>query len=523
MTGKPAVEIVDEAAQLLRRAPASLYWIALAGLLPFALGLLWFVAEMSWSAFASEHLLEYALALAGLFLWKQIWEAVFCAKVHELLSGDAEPWTGSRILRTALTQAALQPWSLVALPLAALTLLPFATTAAYFRNLSLYAGSANASRMARDRAIQWTKQNWILHAFLFLLALLLFANYFAAFLTVTQLAKSILGVESAITRYPMWLFTSTGLSAIGILVYVTLDPLLSAIYVLRCFYGQSVYTGADLRARFRRVAAVAVLFLACCLTPAAMRAQAPAPVTATVDAKQLDQSIRQVVRRREFTWRMPKGEGDGKPRTGVLGWIDSVLARIGDFWEWLKEGLRKLFEPERTTVEKKEAAGVWETALRVSLWVLGAVFAIAAALMLYRQAKDRKTVTITAAAAAPAEVDLRDEGLTADKLPENSWLALAQEWIDKGDLRLALRAMHLAGLSYLNGRNLVTIQRWKTGMEYGSEVSRRAKSTPAIGEAFHRNTRVFEMAWYGRHETTPEMLDAFSKGLNEVKANAERV
>ena len=524
--GDSAVDLVEEAVHLLRSAPLRFYTPYLLGTIPFVLGLLWFTAEMTWSAFATERLLDFSLAAALLFVWKQVWEAVFCASIHERISGACEPWTSRRIFRMVTLQAALQPWSLIALPLAVLTMVPLAWTVAFFRNLSLYAGSGSvhAVRLSSEQAGRWIRSNWIVQAFLCLLGLLLLVNYFAALMMIPQLGKSIFGLENALTRYPLWMLNSTGFVAVGILVYVTLDPIFSAVYVLRCFNGQSIHSGADLRARFRGITAKAALGLMLLLNPCLDVASAQSSAVAVaVDAKQLDQSIQTVVRRREYTWRMPKTEDPSK-RPEWANWIDKVFARIGEFWDWLQEGLRKMFSSDDADSAKKNGTtGAWDFALRYSLWILGAIFAIGAAVLLYRQRNARKAGSAVAAStAAPLAVDLRDESLTADKLPESSWLSLAQEWIDKGDLRLALRAMHLAGLSYLNGRSLVTVQRWKSGMDYSSELARRSRSVPEVSAAFRGNLRIFEAGWYGRHEVDRDALQTFSRGLDEMRSHAER-
>ena len=136
-TDRGAVDIIEEAVHLLRSAPAQFYVPYLTGVIPFCLGLLWFTAEMTWSAFASERLVEESLILALLYIWKQIWEAVFCAKIHERVTGASDEWTKVRVWRLVTVQAAIQPLAWFLLPLTAVLAIPFATAVAYFRNLSL--------------------------------------------------------------------------------------------------------------------------------------------------------------------------------------------------------------------------------------------------------------------------------------------------------------------------------------------------------------------------------------------------
>jgi len=536
--GRGAIDILEEAVHLLRRAPIDVHLLWAVGALPYGLGIVWFTAEMSWSSFAAERLIEASLGLALLFAWKQIWEAVFCARVQAILTGAVEPWSRPRILRLAAVQMAIQPWSLLVIPIAGLLIVPFATTIAFFRNVSVYAGSGSvhAVRLAREQCVVETKQNWMLHALLGLLTLLLVLNYAVTLLLIPQLGRSIFGIETTASRYPGWLLTSTGVTAVLVLVYLTLEPLLSTLYVLRCFYGQSIHTGADLRSSLRRIlagqrAAAATLAIAAVLVflPAAASAQtSPSQAVdspASVRPADLERSVSTVVRRSEFAWRIPRTDADAKDRPKWASWIDGIFARAGEFWDWLVEGLRRMFTSDPQTSAPGDANDVWTRTLQYSLWVLGAVFAVGAALILYKQRDDarRRAKATASAAAAPSEspnVDLNDEALTADKLPEQSWLDLAQEWIAKGDMRLALRAMHLAGLSYLNGKGLVTVQRWKTGLEYCTELERRSRSMPAVAPVFVRNVRVFEASWYGRHEVNPDSLQEFAKGLEQMRSHA---
>ncbi len=86
--GKGAIEILEEAVHLLRMAPASLLAVYYVGSLPFVLGLLYFWADMSRSAFAARHCVEASLALAFLYLWMKSWQAVFASRLKARLAGD---------------------------------------------------------------------------------------------------------------------------------------------------------------------------------------------------------------------------------------------------------------------------------------------------------------------------------------------------------------------------------------------------------------------------------------------------
>src|SRR5437773_11130342 len=65
----------------------------------------------------------------------------------------------------------------------------------------------------------------------------------------------LLGIKTAFTRSPLaWdLLNTTFVATIGALTYLCLDPLVKTVYLLRCFYGESLHTGEDLRAELKQL------------------------------------------------------------------------------------------------------------------------------------------------------------------------------------------------------------------------------------------------------------------------------
>jgi hypothetical protein len=149
--------------------------------------------------------------------------------------------------------------------------------------------------------------------------------------------------------------------------------------------------------------------------------------------------------------------------------------------------------------------------------VVALIVGAAIVFFLRRRSPVTNADAVTEAAAA---VNLADESLTADQLPESSWLKLAEEWLAKGDCRLALRALHLAGLKYLGERGLVSIQRWKSGLDYRREVERRTRATPEISPVFSNNVALFERGWYGSRPVDREMVETFAARLTEIRNRA---
>jgi hypothetical protein len=270
------------------------------------------------------------------------------------------------------------------------------------------------------------------------------------------------------------------------IVWLAVDPLLDAVYVLRCFYGESIATGTDLRAALKRAVAV---FLFAILS---VHAQ-------TMDEKKLDHAIDQVVHQREFTWRAPRPTTE--PTGKWVGWYRSTVKLIQD-------------------------AGGSDKGAQVNRKAMLALMAfiialIAAGLVVYLLRRKRVTVVTAQAVTASPAVNLADESLTADRLPESEWLALADEWMEKGDFRLALRASYLAALNFLSARDLVSLKRWKSGLDYRRELARRARSKPELPLAFTRGVAIFEQGWYGRHVVDRAMAESLVNGFKEMRSHAQ--
>src|SRR6185437_15008590 len=161
-----AIEILEQAVNLLRAAPLPAVLAYLTGAVPFSIALLFFLNDMNRSPFAFDHLAAASAGLAALYIWKNVWQAMFVRRLYEILSpGQPHASVGKVIL----CQAALQPLGLA-------LALPFPWLVAFFRNVALTSalGWPHALRTARKQAVMWTSQNWGILALMTLAGLLLF-------------------------------------------------------------------------------------------------------------------------------------------------------------------------------------------------------------------------------------------------------------------------------------------------------------------------------------------------------------
>jgi len=531
---RPTLDLMEEAVHLLRSTPLHVFGWYLLGVLPFLLGLLYFWMDMSRSALAHEHRAEASLGVALLFVWMKSGQSIFTAKLRDRVAGEAERRTSvSQFVRVALCQAIVQPSKLFLLPIAALVAIPFGWIWAFYENATVL-GEGKSVREFFSRSWRLAcfapRQNHYAISTYLLLLFVIFLNVAIVVLLLPQLLKMFTGIETIFTRSQASLFNTTFFAIIAALTYLICDPLLKAIYTLRCFHGESLRSGADLTAEMRALPrlkpAVAVLIAVCLLAASpGVAAPASAPTPLEMRASELNRSIDETVKRAEFTWKLPRQQENARPQrkwpfvdaigrflkaTGKA--VKRVLNLIGDWFERQFAGRNP--SPDRSSSGGWHASSrVWMIALLVLL--VGAALALLAQTL--RQLRLRRSAPAAATPAAP-KVDLEDESLTADLLPEDEWLGLARDHLARGEVRLALRAFFFAGLAHLSTRNVLVLARHKSNRDYQAELRRKASDRPSLLEAFGQNILAVERVWYGQHEIDREGVQQFENNLEQIRA-----
>ena len=453
--GKGALQIVDEAVHLLRLAPVSTLAAYYIGALPFVLALLYYWADMSHSATAQEHHAESAFALSLVFLWMKVWQTVFALKLKSQLSASSGvPWSAARIFQISAVLAVIQSTAFIALPIAALATLPLGWVFAFYQSVAVVAGDGTpAARAVINRAKRqaglWPKQNHLVLAILLGFSFFVFLNIGLVLFFLPHLFKIFTGVETAFTQ--SWeSILNTTFFAVGCAgTYLCVDPLVRTVYVLRCFYGESIESGADLKAELKAYSAstsalVPALLLVFCAGTSLQAAEAPPALPSPVQPQKLESAIAEVLERREFAWRMPREEAVKPAEDGLLKEffksIGKTVTRFLDtLWGWGKDLIKWLVEKLSPKESGMEGGGGWST-LRVAAYGLVAALAMVLAVLLWKTWRKRrwsKETEPVAAAALPA--DLKDENVLASHLPEEGWLNLAREMLEKREYRLALR------------------------------------------------------------------------------------
>ena len=532
-SGRPASDLIEEAVRLLRGAPLSAWLVYFAGTVPGMLAALYFLSDMSRSADAAGRLAQSAVAMGSVWLWMKCCQAVFTCRLRsELLLLDPPRWTPARLARLAVAQIALQPFGLILRPLALFLVLPYWFTATFFQNVTILGDGGHGGlwalcRRAFAQAVRWPLQMHLAALLLKVFGFFVWLNIVIAMFLAPQLGKMFTGIETQFTQHPMGLINPTFFAATFAALYLCLDPLRKAIQVLRCFYGSSLRSGADLEVQLkavRRTAALAAGVLLFLGTLAPVPARAAMREEPKVSSTELSQSLDDVLVRREYSWRAPRDLSAvpedtswfGKMRKDFGAWVEGTVTKtkrwIARMWE---KAYDWLFPDKEFTPRDGSGFMSWFSNIRVIFIVLLVTAAIVLIVMIARRRRPAATAVAEPVAPLP---DLNEEHITADQLPEDGWLQLARDLMQSGQLRLALRASYLASLAHLGHRDFIQLARHKSNRDYDRELQRRARANTELLTAFDRNLASFERAWYGEHPVTPETLGDFSQNLERIRA-----
>jgi hypothetical protein len=572
---KSGMAIAEEAFTLLRGAPIEVLASYYIGSLPFVLGVLTFWATMAQSAYAHEQLGGSAFALAFLFIWMKLWQVRFARQLRAHLTGSRpERWDLRRILRTAGLQGAYHSIGIVILPAAMLALVPFPWVYAAFQNaIAIDDGSYRSIRelglSAAQQARRWPRQNmliiWLLSPFLLLLVTafylallpvvttlvptwtmpiivlyavilslaLLLHSPFGILITVNiatglllgiSLLQTFTGVSTVFSQAPEAASSTTFVAIVVGLAWLCLDPLLKTAYVLRCFYGDSLISGEDLRMNLRQIRQATLPILLCiAFFGASPMALAQAPQTPTsVDPVELEQSIEATLQQAEYAWRMPRATPEFSEDNVVVAGIKSALEWIGGGLKWILKRIGEFFDK---LIPDGEVGGTdFEfnpAPFRFAVIALTVLLVLLLAILIYRMWRQQRQLrTPEADALAQPMPDLENEETAADALPREGWLQMARDLMQQGQWRLAMRALFLATLAGLADRKLIQVARFKANFEYKSELLRRNHAHPELMPAFNQAVLLYESVWYGEHPADRTTAEELQRRYQEVLDHA---
>lgn len=527
-----AVRLIEEAIVLLRRVHSTAWLVYFAGVAPFFGLLLYEITDLAQNPLAFERLGGVAFALALLYCWLHVCQAVFCACLEACVT-ETEIGLRSRFVGAMAVQPIVAAAKLIIWPVTLLLVVPHAAVTMFFQHSLVSSGTGTKSLRSviaesRHEALyrQW-QAIWMLLLVL-LLRGIVWTNVFALLFLGPAIWKTVTGMEGKLTRSPDLLVNPTSLVAVSTLAYISLDPIVKAACVLRHFARGSDTSGLDLRLRLSvlRKAAIAtalVLFAVC--VPTRGRAATEATVrSGPASPTQMREAIKTVFRDPHDIWQLPVVQ----PRRAAAGpftaFVDWLGAQMSGAWKSIRAALSSLAEALRQILERLNEAKEAEAhpVSRLSGWMVIAIFSLFVAGVvvagLWKRGRRRRpqVTVITGIAAKP--VDLAGEEVEAMDQPEDEWTRLAREHRASGNLRLALRALYLATLAAFGQSGLITLGRGKSNLDYLRELQRRGKrlKTDPV-PVFRSNLGLFEETWYGNHPVSIQTLEQFERNASALR------
>ncbi|MEE4354567.1 MAG: hypothetical protein V2J25_17035 [Desulfatiglans sp.] len=550
--GRGALPLFEEAVHLLRRSPPGLLASYYIGSLPFILGLLFFWADMSRNPFAAQYCSPAALGLAILFIWMKCWQAVFTRKLWQGLSREPAPsWSLRRVLRLVVVQSFLQPSGLVVLPISLLIMFPFGWTYAFYQNVSVVTvegpdarqGIKTLWKQSWDQAKLQPLQNHIMLSVLTLFSLFVFLNLAVAFILLPRLLKMFFGIDTMFVMSASSMLNTTFLAVTCGITYLCVDPLVKTLYTLRCFYGSSLSSGYDLKAELkgflpsgRTIAAIMVfVFAAMPFSPLEAGQETrprvvKEPASArSVSPKELTHAIEEVLKKREFAWRipraLPKEEVDPKgPLEALMDWaLEGVIRMVKTAARWMEAFVKWLTDLFPTSYRPGEPTDKgWVDQVRGLLLLMLAGAMGLSVVIFWRIRRGRKEAELLVVSEAKTETpDLTKEEIRADDLPVDGWLEVAGQLLAQGSWRLALRAFYLSILANLADHDMIVIAKHKSNHDYERELNRKAHDREEMCALFSKSVQIFESAWYGMKEVGREEVKAFASNRERITAYVE--
>ena len=506
------IDLLEESIRLLRRTPADAWLLQLAGSLPFFAGLFWFFYRMTGNLSAPDPL-PGSLLLTLLFVWRQISRTMFAVRLYEEVSiarvAARTSWlSGACLATTAGFARMLLIW------------LPIPWFCSVFRLFGMMVWTEDSAARAFARSTQLAGRGRGQFTGILLAAIATVVVWLNLLILITlgiAGVQTFTGAQLAVARTPQALLSWPFLMAAFAGAWILVDALLAAFHALQRFYGESRETGADLLQRWRKAWASAAVSAAVllCLCGAARAAAAP---------PDLDRAIDQVLTQPQYQWReVPPAATQN--RGWFLHTVDSLVASVRKFSRRVFLPVRRMWDrfmrwlrgvdfngPEAPVVPKPVSVLRLVTAIGIVLLAGGLV-----AILLRVRFRARKPARSGQAGDGMPVLDLSDPGLVASDLPEQEWLRLARESMERGDARSALRALFLAMLSQLGARRLIVISRYKSNLDYARELARRGKNIAGLDALFRGSARRYESAWYGTGAVGRDDVEEFIAGLERLR------
>ena len=518
---------------------ASALLFNLLGSIPFAIGLIYIIGDMSYGRASKVDIAGSALVLTLLWMWNNLWQAVYRTRLLDYRCMRNVTKLNLQILgRIVVRQNIIQPFGLILSPLAIFPGIWWATAFFNIFNVDYRDNPGIIEQIKRSQTIISNnfQRIYLLMVVIWAFRIMIILNMVLLFLFMPALLKMLFGINTPFSQANSLLsslqiiFNSTFLSSVFVTAWLCYSPIEKAIWTVMIFYGESSKKGYDiianlnLLAQQRSIKIVLALLIGCSIIIGGINIMAAETSVMPVEAispNKLHHEIKQTLTKREYQWKLPVERAKTGESNSVIGlYIRYIVKKIGAWFKWGFDLIEKLFRKDKKAPPSKFNDFIgWLSAKRyMAIWgAVGLSLVILCWFVIRWWRERRKISTVKVTEAQVKKVDLTDEeNVIADDLEENEWLELATRLAAEGKLKLAMRAMFLAGLKALADSHLLTIAHGKTNRDYRRELMRRAHSEPERVKLFSSSLRLFEQIWYGDYAIEIGDFNRFSTNVKQL-------
>ena len=155
------IALIEEALHLVRSAPPSCLVAYYLGSIPFVMTLLYFWADMSYSADAYLHCAPGALLVALAFVWMKAWQTVYARGLLAWVREEAPArWSLGRLVHLTATQALVHALGLLVLAPALVLAVPFLYVYGFLQNATILGDGEHQTLRALSQSAEHTQKQW---------------------------------------------------------------------------------------------------------------------------------------------------------------------------------------------------------------------------------------------------------------------------------------------------------------------------------------------------------------------------
>jgi hypothetical protein len=233
---------------------------------------------------------------------------------------------------------------------------------------------------------------------------------------------------------------------------------------------------------------------------------------ANSNIEELNLAIDETLNESQFQWKLPNekwrmGINDFEPPSWLKKFAEWSFEKFVDFLEWI-------YKTKNKNPHDFDKLDLNELASQLIYILLGIVLLFLIYKLIRHLIQKKNSDFKTADISEPISID--DEHISADARPYSDWFSLAQEKINEGNYRLALRAFLLGQLAILAQDKRIFLARYKSNREYGYELRSRSRDNPSLYDIFAENSRIYEQVWYGDQPAELPMIERVKENLKSL-------